>query len=56
MFSERSEDFPPRSNRSSAGIETGTKLYISNLDYGVMNEDVKVTNLFFFDFFETLPH
>ena len=27
--------------RASA-IETGTKLYISNLDYGVSNEDIKV--------------
>lgn len=25
-----------------SSIETGTKLYISNLDYGVSNDDVKV--------------
>jgi hypothetical protein len=31
----------------SVGIETGTKLYISNLEYGVSNEDIKVLNLAF---------
>lgn len=32
----------------ASSIETGTKLYISNLDYGVSNEDIKVIYLFFF--------
>ncbi|PHU09214.1 THO complex subunit 4B [Capsicum chinense] len=30
--------------RASSSIETGTKLYISNLDYGVYNEDIKETS------------
>lgn len=39
----------------ASSIETGTKLYISNLDYGVSNEDVKViffypTSVFSFKF------
>ncbi|KAI4322160.1 hypothetical protein L6164_021880 [Bauhinia variegata] len=32
--------FPAQGGRASS-IETGTKLYISNLDYGVSNEDIK---------------
>lgn len=35
--------FQGQAGRASA-IETGTKLYISNLEYGVSNEDIKVFN------------
>ncbi|KAJ4704717.1 THO complex subunit 4A-like [Melia azedarach] len=40
MFVDGAAAFPSRSARSSS-IETGTKLYISNLEYGVSNEDIK---------------
>lgn len=52
MFVDGAAAFPSRSARSSS-IETGTKLYISNLEYGVSNEDIKVVILFllFFVFF-----
>lgn len=40
MFTDQVAVYPEQAGRASA-IETGTKLYISNLDYGVSNEDVK---------------
>ncbi|KAL5581052.1 hypothetical protein UlMin_013494 [Ulmus minor] len=40
MFMDPGNAFPAQAGRASA-IETGTKLYISNLDYGVSNEDIK---------------
>lgn len=36
--------FAGQGGRASS-IETGTKLYISNLDYGVSNDDIKVRSL-----------
>ncbi|CAK9188172.1 unnamed protein product [Ilex paraguariensis] len=41
MFAEHAAAYPAQVSRVSA-IETGTKLVISNLDYGVSNEDIKV--------------
>ncbi|KAJ9178256.1 hypothetical protein P3X46_010156 [Hevea brasiliensis] len=40
MFTDQGMGYSGQAGRASA-IETGTKLYISNLDYGVSNEDVK---------------
>ncbi|KAB2050489.1 hypothetical protein ES319_A13G250000v1 [Gossypium barbadense] len=40
MFSDKGVALQGLAGRNS-GIETGTKLYISNLDYGVSNDDIK---------------
>ena len=41
MFGNNAPSYPTPAGRSPS-IETGTKLYISNLEYGVSNEDIKV--------------
>lgn len=38
--------YPAAQGGRAPSIETGTKLYISNLDYGVSNDDIKVLSLF----------
>ncbi|KAM0953571.1 putative chromatin target of PRMT1 protein [Dioscorea sansibarensis] len=38
---DRISAFPPQAAGRASSIELGTKLYISNLDYGVSNEDIK---------------
>ncbi|WOL01970.1 THO complex subunit 4A-like [Canna indica] len=40
MYAAQTGVFPAPAGRASS-IETGTKLYISNLEYGVSNEDIK---------------
>ncbi|GAB4833786.1 hypothetical protein Ancab_032035 [Ancistrocladus abbreviatus] len=40
MFGNHAAAYPVQAARASS-IETGTKLYISNLDYEVSNEDIK---------------
>lgn len=41
MYMDQGTAFAAQAGRASA-IQTGTKLYISNLEYGVSNEDIKV--------------
>ncbi|XP_031268191.1 THO complex subunit 4A isoform X2 [Pistacia vera] len=41
MFTDQGTAFPAQQAGRASAIETGTKLYISNLDYGVSNEDIK---------------
>ena len=52
MFVDNVSAIPAPAGRV-AGIETGIKLFISNLDYGVSNEDIKV-RFGFILFFELL--
>lgn len=40
MFMDKGAAFQGQAGRASS-IETGTKLYISNLEYGVSNDDIK---------------
>lgn len=53
MFMDKGAAFQGQAGRASS-IETGTKLYISNLEYGVSNDDIKVflknVLLFLFNF------
>ena len=47
MYAAQMGGLPAPAARASA-IETGSKLYISNLEYGVSNEDIKVMFPFLF--------
>lgn len=48
MFSDPMATRPVQGAPRVSAIETGTKLYISNLDYGVSNDDIKVNTKFLF--------
>lgn len=43
MYSDSAAPYPGPGVARASAIETGTKLYISNLDYAVSNDDIKVT-------------
>lgn len=40
--------YPGQAAGRPSSIETGTKLYVSNLDYGVSNDDIKVVSFSIF--------
>ena len=44
MFADQAAAYPAQADRTSS-IEIGTKLYISNLDYGFSNDDIKVIEI-----------
>ena len=44
MFADLVAAYLAQADRTSS-IETRTKLYISNLDYGISNEDIKVIEI-----------
>lgn len=50
MFTDQGTAFPAQQASRASAIETETKLCISNLEYGVSNEDIKVNIYFYLGF------
>ena len=44
MFADLAAAYPAQADRTSS-IEMRIKFYISNLDYGVSNEDIKIIEI-----------